>query len=393
MINIHVWPYIVSEDTVWFSDCQAGGLYTYHYELGEVCNKIKPDVLFQFEIYEVAALACWKSFIFVFSNKLSGTHIIYDSLKDEIKRLNGLENENQGVIHQAVVIGEILYLIPSEIKEYIYAIDLSVWNETSDSIKLSKKKVHINITMRTWLPKSYGRSLYIPEYKGKRVFCIVGNKCKQINLDIPDGVFTIGVFGEELWAAPLYGKYIFCLTMEGEVKQKVKIPCGSVDGEKSIIWEIIARDDFVFFLHYQEAIIDIYHRKSKKIIRIDGKKFELSCYGGPGDEQYFLPYVMKEGIIRFLPSRCSMLEIDLSNFMFQKRAFGFPTQISKEEWSNWCKAIRKYRQKNYLKIENEEGVKTFVKYVSDKSFLQKSMSNKGLKIGRNIYQNILEKEI
>lgn len=390
MKNMHVWPYFVSEGTVWFSDLCAGGLYTYDCEDEKVCCRIKSDALFSYGIFEIEAIACWKSFVFIFSEKLSGNHIVYDSLNGEIRTFRGFESDEHGVIHQAIVIGETLYLIPLEILGYIFSINLSVCKELNDSIWFTNERVGQEMIIKTWLPKSYGNSLYIPEHAGKRVFCIENNKIEVIDLDIPSELFTIGVYEQELWAAPLHGKYIVCLSMDGKEKERVEIPCSCAYERKSDICEIVPKDNFVFILHWRRPEIDIYNRKNKKVIQINGEKFRQPCEGGPGDEMYYLPYVMRNDFIRFFPSRCSMLEISLSNFTYRKKEFHLPTRVLNEEWNEWCRAIRRYRyiQKGFLNEKDGKGIETLIEDISSGEFQQKCMYIPKNSIEKNIYRYI-----
>ena len=257
MREMHVWPYFVSENIVWFSDSCAGGLYTYNSKSEEVCCKIKSTVLFGYGIFEIAALACWRSYVFIFSEKLNETHIVFDSLKNTIKKIDGLKDENYIGIHQATVIDQKLYLIPSEMKGYVYAINLATWCETEDNIKLENRKINMGATMRNWLPKSNGKALYLAEYQGKRIFCVENDKTKVINLDIPSVLCTVGVFRDELWTAPLYGRDVFCVTLEGNIKERVELPLECKEEVKGDIWEIIVKEKFVFFLHWTKPEIDI----------------------------------------------------------------------------------------------------------------------------------------
>ena len=298
MKNMHVWPYFVSEGIAWFSDICVGGLYTYDFEKEKICCRIRPDVLFSNGIFKIEAIACWKSFVFVFSKMMNGNHIVYNSLNGEIRIFNGLERENHNVIHQAIVIGDILYLIPSDIEGYIISINLCIYKEIGESIWFASKRVGEGIIMRTWLPKSYGKSLYIPEYNGKQIFCITNDNVKVVDMDIPSGLFTVGVFKEELWAAPLHDKYIVCLTMDGKEKERVDISC-DYENDKKSIWEIIPKENFVFILHWKRPEIDIYDRKNKKIIQISGAEFKRACEGDPSDRQYYLPYIINGNVIRF----------------------------------------------------------------------------------------------
>lgn len=382
----NVWPYSVLEDTVWFSNYFAGGLYTYNYKNGEVCCKIKPDVIFSYGIFEIAALACWKSFIFLFSGKLDGLHIVYDRSKKEVKKIKGLKDEQYDVVHQAIVIGDALYLVPWEIKKYIYVVKLSALYETADSINLIARKIELGITMRTWLPKKYDQSLYIPEYGGKRVFSITNSEIKVVDLDIPSGVYTIEVFQNELWVALIHSKHIFCLTLEGKFKERVEVVCGRESGEKNDIWEIIAKDEFVFFVHCWDTKIDIYIRKSKKIITINGKD---ECMG---NEQHYLPYIMDDSVVHFLPSGCRMLEIDLPSLTYRQKEFGFPTQILDAEWDKWCRIVHRQRcfHGKFLNEKNKEELRIFKEYISDGIFLQKYINVGKCRIGRVIYQYISE---
>lgn len=392
MRNMHVWPYFVSDNIVWFGDSCAGGLYTYNCKSEEVCCKIKSDVLFGYGIFEIAALACWRSFVFIFSEKLSGKHIVYDSLRKTIKRIDGLKDENYVGIHQAMVIDQELYLIPSEMKGYVYAINLAVWCETEDSTKLENRKINIGATMRNWLPKSNGKALYLAEYQGKRIFCVENDKTKVINLDIPSVLCTVGVFGDELWAVPLYGRDVFCVTLEGNIKERVHLPLECRDEDKSDIWEIIVKEEFVFLLHWAKPEIEIYNRKSKKVIKINGKEFKRPCAGGVGDDQYYLPYVVENHSIRFLPSRCSMLEVSLPDLSYKQIEFDFPRQILDEELDEWRRTIRRYRYNREDFFYEREGGKlgTYMEFISDSSLLQKSINSQLGSIGGQIYQYILK---
>lgn len=262
MKNMQVWPYYISEDIVWFSDLSEGGVYTYKWESEEIDCKIRADVLFRFGIFEIAALACWESFVFIFSEELNGPHIVYNNLDGKIKRFEGLKNGCGQIIHQAIVVNNILYVVPLEIKENIYVVNLKVWNNNNNNIKLTPKKIGKGIEIKTWLPKYYDRSLFIPEYGGRRVFCVTEDKVKIIHLDIPVELFTIGVFENEIWVAPLHGKRIFCMTLEGEIKEKVEALCG-YGKDTTNIWEIFFRDEFVFFLYWKRPEIDIYNKKKK----------------------------------------------------------------------------------------------------------------------------------
>lgn len=389
MKNMHVWPCFVSGDMVWFSDSCAGGLYTYNCRNEEICCRIRADVLFKYGVFEVAALVCWKSLVFIFSEKLNGFHVIYDSFSNEIKRINGLE-EKYGIVHQAILVGDELYLIPLEIKKHIYVIDLSSCNSVKDNIKVVSKRINEKNIGRTWLPRICGRSLYIPEYEGKRVFCITDSKIKVIDLDIPSVLCTVVVIDEELWAVPLYGEYIFCLTLEGIIKERIKIPFGCTDKGENDIWEIIVKDEILLFLHWKRPEIDIYNRKRKEAIKINGKKFEQPCVGGPGDRQYYLTYVIEGSSIRFFPSRCSMLEVDLESFSYQEKAFDYPIQILSEEWENWCRTVRWYRYSQGAFLEEKEGeeLRTFIEYISAKLVSQKHVKEQGDSIGSKIYIGI-----
>ncbi len=392
MRNMHVWPYCVSDGIVWFSDSFAGGLYTYNFESGEVCCIIEANILFDYGIFEVITLACWKSFVFIFSEKLNGPHIVYDNLKNEIKIYEGLESEENDSLHQALVIGEILYLIPLVMRGYIYIVNMNIREESRCSIKFVSKKFGESLQIKTWLPKCYGQSIYIPEYEGKRVFCITNDQIKIINLEIPSVLCTIGILGEELWVAPLYGKQVFCFTLEGKIKEKVEIPYDSANGERCDVWEIVLNSEYVFFVHWQKPEIDIYIRKRKEIIQISGKGTELPCEGGPGDKQYYLPYIVKDGTIRFLPSRCSMLEIDLSNFKYRQKKFDLPKSISDKKWENWCEKISRYRygQKTCLSETAGANVRIFLKNVFEVLPQQNNVNSISGSIGMEIYQYILK---
>lgn len=390
MKNMHVWPYSASEEIIWFSDSSAGGLYTYNCKSEEICCIIRANVLFEYGIFEVAALACWKSFVFIFSERLNGTHIIYDSLKNEIKRIEGLKEERYGVVHQAVVVGEKLYLIPLEIKEYICVINLDICHSEEGDLRIVSKRINEIDIMRTWLPRVYNQSLYIPEYEGKRVFCVSNDKVKVIYLNIPSELCTVKVYEEELWAVPLYGEFIFCLTLEGRIKEKIKIPFDCTAKGENDIWEIIVREEFLYFLHWKRPEINIYNRKKKEAIKIDGKKFVLPCVGGPGDRQYYLTYVINENIIRFFPSRCSMLEINLEDFSYREKIFDYPVQISDEEWREWRRIIRWYRysREEFLNEKEGEELRTFMEYISSNLLLQKYEKDREKSIGSKVYQSV-----
>lgn len=382
---MHVWPYYVSGRSVWFSDQSAGGLYTYDCENEEVHCVIKPDVLFSYNIFMVSTLVCWKTFVFAFSDRLNGTHIVYNKVKNEIKKFGGLEEKAE--VNQAIIVGEILYLIPFRIRDYIYETNLADWDEMGSDIKFVKRSIGKGITMRTWLPKSDGHILYLPEFGGKRVFAIKNNEIKVIKLEIPSELNTIGVFGNELWAVPLYGEYIFSLTLDGKIKEKIKISRECAEDGKTDIWEIGEEKEFVFCVHWRRPEIDIYNRKSKKTMQIDGAMFTLHSEDNVRNKLYYLPYVTWKNGIRFFPSMCSLLEIELPDLVYQSKKNFFPKEILDEEWDYWCRTICRYKycQKILLKEESENELETFLKCISVKISLDENGANQKNTIGKEIY--------
>ncbi len=297
------------------------------------------------------------------------------------------------MVHKAVLIGEILYLIPVRVRGYIYEMNLAAWNEAGvDSVEFVKRRINNGSVLRTWLPKSDDQRLYIPEYGGKRVFCIEKSKIKIIEFKIPSALNTIGVLEEELWAVPLYGEYIFCLTRDGIIKEKIKIPDGCTEDGMSDIWEIIPGDEFVFLIHWRNPKIDIYNRKTKETIQIDGKMFMLPAEGDSGDEVYYLPYVFWKNVIHFFPSRGTLLEIEMPNMAYRFRKSFFPANISLEEWDKWQRIVRKYRYSLNIN-RNEKGMKylyAFLECMSEELFLAKDEYKKRNFIGEKIYQYISE---
>lgn len=393
MKNMYVWPYFASKDIVWFSDLYVGGLYTYDCENDKICCKIKPDELFNQGVISVEAIVCWGSFVFVFSDRLDGSHIVYDALKDKIENIAVLEDGGQGAVHQAVIQGSKLYLIPMRIRDYIYEVNLSVWKEKGGKVRFVKRRIGKNVTIRTWLPKSGGEFLYIPEYGGKRVFAVSDDEIKVMELDISYGLNTVGIYEKELWAVPSFGEWIYCLTLDGKVKEKVKISGGCEEGEGSDIWEIVVKDEFIIFVHWKKPEINIYNRKSRKMIEIDCTTFERPPIGGTGDElYYYLPWAVWKNKIRFFPFRCNLLEVSLSDMSYQSKQFDFPEDVSEEEWNRWRRSVRRFRynQKGLLHERNGENLSTFLEYVSEEDFL-KNGCDKRNNIGEKIYKYIIEK--
>ena len=377
-----VWPIEVDGNCIWFSDELIGGLYEYHKLSKKVKCIISPINLYEYNIFRINGIVCWREFIIVCPFFLSCPIIVYSKENKTLKAVHIRGIEKYTMLDCAKKIENTLYL-------NMYYSDIAVYMLNFDKLCDSQTKEIFpemisypdNCLHTVWFAKCFNNIICLPDNGGKKIYCVKEKEISTINLKVPKDIFTINFYQSELWVISIDGWELYRVDQDGKLLEMIVLDKNDFSRNGLGVFHIAATEKY-FFLMFHNRRLGCYDRKEhcKVELGICSEDLEnLYINELPGT---FLFGIEHENKLFIPPYGNRGLQVNLKTLECQAIDVFFPDEFEKN-LKYYMGIVRAHKGCNFFHENMEKSLVAYLKYgISNKSmndFSEHSRINQGRK--------------
>ncbi len=332
----------------WVNDEVINGLYTIDRKSFEVKNVLNSSQLFKYCRSKIMSIFSWEENIVIVPCEVNTKWIIYNTKNEKVQYKDVVTTK--GRTAGVCIVEEQGILIPASSADPAFIVDL----KTLTCIQIIKnwagKVLERDEVLPTGSGTIVGKTVFFYLYNTKFFFEIGTKNINRYKIDIPERIFSMDCYNDEIWILPTRGNYIYTVNTKGEILDKYKL---FIDKKQILVSDfvrIIAMEQYIFMLPNTNEKIGVYDKERRKFFYIDLEKEGLHNIL-PIEEQMvpYWGYHIEDGKIFFLPLGKRLIIIDLNTLECKKVDVFLPDFISGNTlwyWYVWNQCIIKGRINN-----------------------------------------------
>lgn len=374
--------FYAEKDYIWAYDELSLGLYKINLCKKEVELVLAPMQIHKENIIRICGVVKKESEIILVPESVNENWIVYNTTDKSIKYIYPLFAKHR--ISEVRQEDNMIYLIPLDTNEPIILIsveDMKPIKQIDNWYDVQNKITKKHLCMPS---SSDGINVFFSVYETKCICMVNAKETRMFEINIPNSVVSISVWGEDIWILPEKGNYIYRADNKGNL-----LDCIELAAEYGITADqfarIVATGMYIFLFPYDGDTVCVYKKTDKMILKTDAALKPLWGTFLVGNMYCsFWGYYADSKILHLLPWGYRYIEIDLSTLEICESKLNYGETYWQKDYVNWCLRAKSNYSKTFFRDNSKNSLEEFVQFLDMKS--DKKHYNNMTDIGKDIWK-------